>query len=128
MKDSRRGTSAKPVTLASVFCRDGHSYRSYSCRGPMRRRKHLSGSHGTNAQTCFSTCADTDAAAKHTTCHHPRKGKETEKEKEGGLRGNLTQVGEGEGREGMGGEGGAELALGQVPCIPQTDRIQLHST
>lgn len=32
------------------------------------------------------------------------------------------------GREGMGGEGGVVLALGQVPCIPQTGRIQLHFT
>lgn len=60
---------------------------------------------------------DADVAALPATTHS--------KEKEGGVRGNLTQAGEGQGREGM---GGAVLALGQVPCIPQTGRIQLHST
>lgn len=56
---------------------------------PKQSHRHLS------VQTCSSTSIDTGVAAKHTTCHNPKAGGVR------GLIGNLIQVGEGWGREGM---------------------------
>lgn len=71
--------------------------------------------------TCLSTSADTNWATKHITCHHSSKGGGKGWRQEG----NPTHVGV---RIAVGGEGGAVLAFGQVPCTPQVGRIQLHST
>lgn len=121
MKDSRRRrqAAASPVTLAKA-AEEGAQLQEPSCRAQTESQTPVWAEHR-HTDTCLSTSADTNGAAKHTTCHHSSKGGGKGWRQEG----NPTHVGV---RIVVGGEGGAVLAFGQVPCTPQVGRIQLHST